>query len=233
MPAPHPKHVKDKAIELHAEGYSDVKIAEMLGVSVGGVGGWLNGKRVLNGKPHRIKLENGNHVCSRCGDEKHPDLFPKPRFNGSKLSEVSFCRACLSGRDASNRKGTMDRYLLGRFWSLKGRAAKNSTIFSLEEGDLHKVFEKQRGLCFYTQEKMEIPESRVGSGMRRAVSVDRVIPSKGYTRKNIVLCTYKANAVKQNLTLDEMYAWLPGWYWKLVDGNVIKCKGDKCRSVTY
>lgn len=233
MPAPHPQHVKDKVFSLHAEGYVDSEIATIVGISLGGVGGWLNGKRVHNRKPHRIKLENGNHICSRCEQEKHPDLFPNSRFNGKKLSEVSFCRECLSLAGMEWRRGTIEKYLRNRFWTLKTKAKRCSISFSITEVDLLSVYTKQNGKCFYTNEVMDTSPSRTGSSVRRSVSVDRVNPAKGYAKDNIVLCTYRANAVKQDLNVEELYEWIPMWYWRLVDAGLVKEEGDKCRSVTY
>lgn len=47
------------------------------------------------------------------------------------------------------------------------------------------------------------------------MSIDRLIPENGYVKENIVLCIYKANTVKNDLTLSELKEWIPSWYKKI------------------
>ncbi|MEV6525197.1 hypothetical protein AB0M43_24910 [Longispora sp. NPDC051575] len=52
----------------------------------------------------------------------------------------------------------------------------------------------------------------LGNGVDQAqASVDRICPELGYTMGNVVLCTFRANSVKRDVTLDELAAWMPGW----------------------
>lgn len=48
------------------------------------------------------------------------------------------------------------------------------------------------------------------------VSVDRVDNSVGYVPGNVVLCSYKSNSVKRNLSLMELKSLIPTWYYRLV-----------------
>lgn len=41
--------------------------------------------------------------------------------------------------------------------------------------------------------------------------MDRIDPSKGYVIENIVLCSFRVNTVKRDVTPEEMRAWMPGW----------------------
>ena len=54
-----------------------------------------------------------------------------------------------------------------------------------------------------------------------SISVDKIIPELGYIKENIVLCSFKANTIKQNLTLDELREWIPRFYQKLIKGGYI------------
>ena len=57
-----------------------------------------------------------------------------------------------------------------------------------------------------------------GKGYRpNALSIDKISPEKGYIKGNVVLCTYKSNTIKTNLTLDEIRAWLPGWHKRILE----------------
>ena len=46
-------------------------------------------------------------------------------------------------------------------------------------------------------------------------SVDKVVAAAGYVPGNIVLCTYRANRIKGDMTLLELREWMPGWYERI------------------
>jgi hypothetical protein len=56
-------------------------------------------------------------------------------------------------------------------------------------------FARQQGRCFYTGVPFEIVET--ARGMRRP-SIDRIDPTKGYTRENTVLCLVAINYLKND-----------------------------------
>jgi hypothetical protein len=56
----------------------------------------------------------------------------------------------------------------------------------------------------------------VGSNWQ-SLTVDKVIPERGYTKRNIVLCTKKFNTVKNDLSLEEIKTHMPFWYNKLIN----------------
>ena len=43
--------------------------------------------------------------------------------------------------------------------------------------------------------------------LRKTLSFDKVVPEFGYLLNNVVLCIYKANAVKQDLNFCVALAW--------------------------
>ena len=77
-----------------------------------------------------------------------------------------------------------------------------------------KAFNKQHGLCFYTDIKLKMGIGKNGKE-KDAFSIDKIIPEKGYTVGNIVLCTRRTNTVKSDLTLEEIKLWMPEWYMRL------------------
>jgi hypothetical protein len=218
MAKAYPEEYREKAWNLHVNGLKDKEISKDLGISKECVSSWLNGRRIRTHKPTRIHLPNGNCVCTICGKEKEEILFPTPRYNGKSktLSEISFCKDCLAKKSEIVRRGTLEKYLRYRGYSLKVKCKREGIPYNIEEGQLLDLHTNQKGKCFYTDEEMIIPEGREPSSLRQAISVDRVIPEKGYIIENIVLCTYKANAVKQDLTIKEIHDWLPNWYERLV-----------------
>ncbi len=214
----YPVEYREKAWNLHVSGLKDKEIAKELNISKECVSSWLNGRRIRTHKPCRIHLPNGNCICTICGEEKEEKAFPIPRSNGKSktLSEISFCKECLSKKSIKVRRGTIERYLRYRVYSLKTKCLREEIIFDLTYEFLMQMYKNQKGKCFYTDEDMIIPEGKKSSALRKAISVDRIIPEKGYVPENTVLCTYKANAVKQDLTIKEIHDWLPNWYERLV-----------------
>ena len=229
------KNIKKKRLLSTPEGRKDGEISEELGISKECVSAWLNGKRTVNHKPVRVELPNGNCVCSVCGEEKKSTLFPSPRSNGKSptLSKISYCKECLAEKSFKIRKGNVEAYLRNRVYCLKCRCLRENIPFGLSSTYLISLYNQTQGRCFYTDEQMIIVGKKDSVYLRQSISIDRVVPEKGYIDQNVVLCTYKANAVKQNLSVDELYMWIPGWYWRLVDSGRIKQEGEKCRSRTF
>lgn len=68
----------------------------------------------------------------------------------------------------------------------------------------------ESGKCFYTDREMV---AVAGKGKSPdSVSVDKVNPSRGYTVGNVVLCCNRINTIKQDVTPEELQAWMPGWH---------------------
>jgi len=74
-------------------------------------------------------------------------------------------------------------------------------------------------------------EKGTGRASPNSPSVDRIIPSKGYTKGNIVIISYKANAMKNNGTLDEMNK-LALFYTKLFKEKIQASQTDKTNAVS-
>jgi hypothetical protein len=100
-----------------------------------------------------------------------------------------------------------------RYSSFKTTARKSGITFTITREELCGMFEEQKGLCFYTDVPMR---TDTGLGWNpNALSLDKVVPEKGYIPGNVVLCTRRANTVKSDLTLEEMKLWMPPWYKRL------------------
>lgn len=81
---------------------------------------------------------------------------------------------------------------------LKGKAKRKGIPFDLIEEDI--VFPEHCPV-FNTPIKLH----HIGDGNRNnSPSVDRIDPTKGYTKDNICIISYKANRLKNNATLEEL-----------------------------
>lgn len=69
---------------------------------------------------------------------------------------------------------------------------------------LRELWISQDGSCHYTGRAMRLDGYHAMEA--NACTVDRVDPSKGYVRGNLVLCCSLINRVKQNLTHAELIA---------------------------
>lgn len=110
------------------------------------------------------------------------------------------------------------------FFEFKARALihrckRNNIIACVNYEDLMDIYSNQNGKCFYTDEQL-ICKFREGTHPH-TLSIDRIIPEKGYIKNNIVLCCFRINAIKSNLSLDEMKIILPVFYDKLVAADKI------------
>ena len=82
------------------------------------------------------------------------------------------------------------------------------------------MYKKQNGNCLYTDEKLDMKISRGKLG--NCISLDRIVPQKGYVRGNVVFCTRRFNVIKNNITLKEMKEWMLPIYKRLVDAGYVK-----------
>lgn len=64
----------------------------------------------------------------------------------------------------------------------------------------HKTWEAQQGMCFYTGDIMDFSAKKKRYPHINFPSVDRKVPSLGYTKQNVVWCRYGVNRSKNDLT---------------------------------
>ncbi len=86
------------------------------------------------------------------------------------------------------------------FRTAKGNAKRGFREFSIEKKDVYELWEKQNGICYYTNKPMKYDQ-----GTYDSVSLDRIDSSKGYVIGNIALTQYKVNIMKNNANLEELF----------------------------
>lgn len=207
---------------LHKQGLRDGEIGERLGIGKSTVSAHLLGKRVMTRKPTQQTTSDGRIVCSICKTPKSPGDFRSPKSNGRILSRPSFCKACQRDKDAVKLSDPA-AYLRKRMHDLASRSRRLGIRFALTFEEVLAIYKRQDGRCFYTDEQMALFGEK---DLRRSLSFDRVVPESGYVTGNVVFCTYKANAVKQDLTLKELKTWLPGWYKRLIAAGFVAEKSQ-------
>lgn len=152
-------------------------------------------------------------VCTLCHQEKDLTEFLRDKHaNGGYRNQ---CKECLRQRNKEqrvweNRKesynAAMRKYrstekgaIHTSYQAAKGRAKKSDIPFDLDLEFVTELFYQQGGKCALTGEDM-IPKSG-----RTSPSLDKMNPSLGYVRGNVQWTTWKANCIKQDMTMDELF----------------------------
>lgn len=134
----------------------------------------------------RIKLntewKDGKLLCHICGEYKEPSEFTYAGANKYTLRQNKECR-CNSCK-LEQRKA----------------AIATSIPFTITKEDLLTVWKAQNGKCAISGLDMtyELGEGRIYTN----VSIDQIMPSKGYTIDNIQLVCMAVNQLKSDLDMD-------------------------------
>lgn len=148
-------------------------------------------------------------------------MHPRSEFGRSKHEATGLANACkkavaLRNRlsHARNRERNNDRHVALRAgrktspnavtWALKhlladaqGRASARGLAFDLSLGDLPRPFTcPVFGVALVYQ--------ATGRRQDNSASLDRIDSSRGYTRDNVWVISWRANQIKSNATLDEL-----------------------------
>lgn len=153
------------------------------------------------------KISDSSGKCRACRE-----IFQLSAFK-SKTGFISVCCHCRAADRANRLNEDIYLYFKSRCRGVASNAKKSGIYFDLTPDCLLEAFNLQNGRCFY----MDIPMKPLSGAGRLPdlVTVDRIEPELGYTKSNIVLCTWRANAIKNNLTLVEMAEIIPSWYLKI------------------
>lgn len=205
------RNIPDKQItELHALGYSWTKIAKTIGdVSQETIRkrGRLLGLESNFKKNVDVISRDGNILCSRCGEYRSPVEYT---YSKTGAFRVRYCNICRNNINNKRIHSNYRLYVQKQLAQIKHRAAKQHIPFDLDAEYLISLWDKQGGLCFYTDSKLNI-NNKIKHNIDSA-SLDKIVPELGYIKGNVVWCTQRINVMKNDATLDEMKRWMPSWY---------------------
>ena len=152
--------------------------------------------------------------CSKCGEIKPLAEFQHGRKGQKYEYRFSFCNDCRNKQTYLNLNLDIKKWFRNNTNRIKRRAKKEKIDFDLDYMFLYEMYEKQKGLCFYTDCKLEW---LAGKGIRKnSLSIDKIDHLLGYTKDNIVLCSKRINTMKLDATLEEMKLWMPDWYNRIL-----------------
>lgn len=205
----------DKLKELHAEGKSNREIAKLLNVHHGTISynlKKLNLQCNTANQPIDIVSETDAR-CKKCKEIKSLNEFQFGRKGQKYEYKFSYCNNCRKKQVYLNLNSDINKFLSDRFSRLKRRAKSNSISCTITKEQFIQQYNAQRGLCFYTDTKMIC---EVGTNLHRnSLSIDKIIPEKGYCVGNVIFTTHRINTCKCDLSLEEIKKWMPNWYERI------------------
>lgn len=133
-------------------------------------------------------LEGGKRKCFNC-DIVYPnteEFFYRNRN----------CKHCFKKSGSEKRKAMLYnndpmKIIKTRVQGSKTIAQRNGTAHEITEGFVYELYQKQNGLCYYTNTTMDLR-----SNQEQSLSIDRINSSIGYLKNNIVLCRKDVNYMK-------------------------------------
>lgn len=152
-------------------------------------------RKMFDGLLEHDSISEGKKTCRKCLEQKNVADFYYVRNKGYD----SYCRPCRLSID--KELGTKDHgKTLGRLMCAARIRSRNQGMeFDLDKGFLLSLWEEQEGKCRYSGVEMTYSGDRAHT----AVSIDRVYSSRGYTKDNVVLCCWRINEMKSNMSVEE------------------------------
>jgi hypothetical protein len=150
-------------------------------------------------------------TCSKCKEELPLSSFTKHSKNKDGLQ--GSCQECNKRSSKEWNANNKDSLILKR---LKERSIQKGLDFDLTVTDIN-VPLKCPVFGFNLQRNHKVP-------LFNSPSVDRIDPTKGYTKDNVQIISQLANAMKQNATpkqLLQFARWILNTYEKEENENIV------------
>jgi hypothetical protein len=141
----------------------------------------------------------GHKRCPRCEQHKPTtEFYIRRRSDRPQNTYISSeCKVCNYARTSRDRIANANR---SRVSSAKGRAKRAGIPFDIVVTDLAWPTH-----CPALGIELDYSLGTKGSGSRsNSPSLDRVIPSLGYVKGNVIVVSQLANAIKTNATVEQI-----------------------------
>lgn len=206
-------------MKLNLLGMNSAEIAKKLNIPYWTVRHYLDKNEIKSPRsPSVVRLNNNDSICDKCTRTKESD-----DFKSGNLQLKPNCRDCYNFRRREKRSETLEYHLKYTLSALKSKAKTKNIPFNISLDMLIDIYNLQSGKCFYTDRHLGISCTK-GRPTDDSLSVDKIVPELGYTYGNIVICCWKSNRIKSNLTLEELQEWMPLWYNRLLSSDLVNKK---------
>lgn len=161
-------------------------------------------------KPFRVAKKESR--CVVCEKNFHVKACHRSHLKGeptcSRECRGELLKTAYSGENNPNFRylDPLDKFFARKISNIKKSATTRGLSFDLEWEDLRKLYDRQKGLCFYSDVPMGLGSTKWASRNQAdpdVLSVDRVDPERGYLKDNVVLCCTGINKLKGNATAEE------------------------------
>lgn len=144
------------------------------------------GKDIFYKQSHFKKVKF--HTCSReCAAQVKKDIYKGSNNPKAKLTNMS----------------DIEKFFYKRVMAIAARSSAEKYDFNLDMEFLIDIYNKQNGLCYYSGFPLNFNKEGIVAKFD-TLSVDKIIPEKGYTKGNVVLCLNCVNKFKCNYSLDDL-----------------------------
>lgn len=149
--------------------------------------------------------KDGKLKCFVCGEWLDPEEFDSHTQYAYRNHKDKRCKQCKRKQNLQARKNYSDekrlyKILQERWLGARDRARRKNIPFDITKEDLMNIWEFQEGKCAISKIPMtfEMDNGRTYTN----VSIDQIIPGKGYTKDNIQLICYAVNQLKSDWDID-------------------------------
>ena len=154
-------------------------------------------KSIFESSEYLINTNNGiqysetksEYKCQYCGTTNPEDFY---EYNHST------CKKCSHQRSYEQKKNAPLYIKLYR--NSKHSKTHGKIEYNLTPEYIQQLLEKQNYKCFYTGVELKDADSKF-----EKPTIDRIDSSKGYIKGNVVICTWAANNIKNDMTISELY----------------------------
>jgi len=153
-----------------------------------------------------MKLRVNN--CPICGIEIYRSFSQYKQLKGlatcSKECRLKYNKNVYEEKLKNRTLQEQKEYEERKFFSekashIKTRAKLKNIEYNLDKDFLKELYIKQNGLCYYSNIPLKLSDYPDPA----TLSVDRIDPTKGYTKDNVVLCANCINMLKGSMNLNE------------------------------
>lgn len=145
------------------------------------------------GKQFKTKNRTLDYKCKFCGDDDPNNFYENSH---------SICKSCQVKNKKEQRKNRMSDIITCLYTHGKrSKTAENKGGFQLSKQDIEDILEKQNYKCYYTG--IEFDRILDDTNKLTHPTLDRIDSSKGYTKENVVICTWWSNISKNDLSKED------------------------------
>lgn len=200
---------EEKMLELYRSGISNSAIGRHFGIGHNGISRRLEKYGLTSNKRSILEFSGDDIKCVECGN-----FMPIQSFETSTDGRLlrRKCKNCHNTATVIRRFSNEERRIKNKLARLKKSAAEDGLPFNLDYKYMKDLLVRQQNKCFYTDQDIIFWKHAETPRRGLAPSVDKIVPSDGYIKGNVVWCLDRINRMKSDVTLYEMSVWMPDWY---------------------